>query len=213
MIYIYDILTNFSKDKLYEFYEWKNTDEIINIKKIKLIRVRQTQLVDLLKYECIIEKELLSKIYQTCETYKKKTSRFDYTCLISDGNRVVAFIFDKEGKIIEKSNLLLDEETEIALLADNLDIYDIKYKKENKVEKTTFYTREEAKIYDYLYSEIENSYNAKEKSKLKYLYKEYFDKDIKNDNNVHKELLNSLKNINKRHKELYEILIQTKKQV
>ncbi len=213
MIYIYDILTNFSKDKLYEFYEWKNTDEIINIKKIKLIRVRQTQLVDLLKYECIIEKELLSKIYQTCETYKKKTSRFDYTCLISDGNRVVAFIFDKEGKIIEKSNLLLDEETEIALLADNLDIYDIKYKKGNKVEKTTFYTREEAKIYDYLYSEIENSYNAKEKSKLKYLYKEYFDKDIKNDNNVHKELLNSLKNINKRHKELYEILIQTKKQV
>ena len=34
MNYIYDIVLNFNKD-YYEFYEWKKSDKVINVKKIK----------------------------------------------------------------------------------------------------------------------------------------------------------------------------------
>ena len=128
MIYIYDILVNFNNGRPYEFYEWSDKDEVINIKKIRLVRIGTDELDDLLNYDCVIDKELLIKIHNNCELYNKiKNNLYDYTCLLSDGNRVVAFKFNKDGDIVSRSKLLLDEENEIAVLANNLDIYDIKY--------------------------------------------------------------------------------------
>ena len=63
MIYIYDILVNFSKKEPYDFYEWNKDDEVINIKKIKLVRVTTKTLKELLEYESNIEKDFLLKIY------------------------------------------------------------------------------------------------------------------------------------------------------
>ena len=37
---VYDLLLNFKKIA-YEFYEWNNDDEIINIKKIRLLQFRK----------------------------------------------------------------------------------------------------------------------------------------------------------------------------
>jgi len=214
MIYIYDILVNFNRSELYDFYEWNSEDEIINIKKIKLIRINSDTLDDLLNYNCVVDNDILIKINSTCELYNKyKNKLYNYTCLLSDGNRVIAFNFDKEGNTIFRSKLLLDEEEEIATLVSNLDIYDIKYKKIKKVKERNFLTRKESIIYNYLLNEIKSSYNEKEYSKLKYLYQEYFDKDSDSKINMCNELLDSLKNINTRHKEIYELLIQTKKQV
>ena len=38
MNYIYDIVLNFNKE-LYEFFEWKDDDNLINIRKIPLIKI------------------------------------------------------------------------------------------------------------------------------------------------------------------------------
>ena len=214
MIYIYDILVNFNYGRPYEFYEWYDTDEIINIKKIKLVRIGEKELDDILSNNLIVEEEFLIKIYGSCELYNKnKNKLYNYTCLFSDGNRVVAIKFNNEGKIIGRSKLLLDEETEISVLALNLDKYDLKYQKCEKIENIKFYTRRELSIYNYLQIEIKSIYDKKEYSKLKYLYQEYFDKDNISNKEMCNELLDSLNDINNKHKEIYNLLIQTKKQV
>ena len=212
MIYIYDILVNFSKKLPYDFYEWNKEDEVMNIKKIKLVKVTTKTLKELLEYESNIEKDFLLKIYNTCELYNRNKT-YNYAFLLSDGNRVIAINCDKEGNILGRSKLLLDEETEIAILANSLDPTSIKYNKKEKLESYSFITRNEIEIYKFLYNEIESSYRNKEYSKLKYLYQEYFDKDIDSNKKMCDDLLNTLDIINDKHKYIYNILINVKKQV
>lgn len=215
MIYIYDILVNFCDNNLiYDFYEWKSNDNVENIKRIKLIHIKKESYEDLLEYDCVLDTELLDKIYRTCEVYKsKKIKILDYSLLVSDGNRVMAIELNKAGNIIYKSKLLLDEEDEIALLASNLEITDMKYIKNEKILKDRFFTRYELIIRNYLYNEINNSYNNKEYDKLRFLYQEYFDKDNLSYCDMKDDLINSIKdNIDSKHKELFELLkLSTKK--
>ena len=215
MIYIYDILVNFcDNDLVYDFYEWLKSDNIENIKRIKLIHINKDVYDDLLNYECIVDKDLLTKIYRSCEVYKSKRIKvLDYSVLVSDGSRVMAIEFDNNGNIVYKSKLLLDEEDEIAMLANNIELYDINYKKNKKILDNRFFTRKELIIRNYLYSEIEDSYINKNYDKLRFLYQEVFDKDGLSYIDMKNDLLNSIKdNISDKHKELFNLLkISTKK--
>ena len=40
MVYIYDLILNWCRDRKYEFFEWKENDEIEYIKKIPVFKVR-----------------------------------------------------------------------------------------------------------------------------------------------------------------------------
>jgi len=215
MIYIYDILLNFCDNNLvYDFYEWTSNDNIENIKRIKLIHVSRDTFDDLLNYECKIDLDFLIKIYRTCEVYQtKKIKILDYALLVSDGSRVIALEINKEGNIMYKSKLLLDEEDEIAMLADNLEITNLKYIRDKQVLKNRFFTRRELVIKNYLTKEIEDSYKNKKYDKLKFLYQEYFDKEITSNKEIRKELLASIEDkIDNKHKELFNLLkLSTKK--
>ncbi len=215
MIYIYDILVNFcDNDLVYDFYEWNSNDNVENIKRIKLIHINSNVYQDLLECNCILDDDLLTKIYRTCEIYKnKKVKIIDYCLLVSDGSRVMALEFDKDGNILYKSNLLLDEEDEIAILASNLETTNINYHKNKRILDNRFFTRNELIIRNYLYNEIVNSYKDKEYDKLSFLYQEYFDKDNLSYHDMYLDLLNSIKdNIDDKHKELFDLLkISTKK--
>ncbi len=207
MIYIYDILLNFcDNDNIYDFYEWSNNDDIENMKKIKLVHISSSVYDDILNYNFIINKDFLLKIYNTCELYSKKNSTVSYACLFSDGDRVLAVEFNKDGLSIYKSKLLLDEESEISVLASNLEIYDLKYKKKEKVLDNNFLTRKEVLIKRYLTKEIEDSYKFKKYDKLKYLYQEYFDKDNNSYKSMKEELIDSLISIDNKHKEICNLL-------
>ena len=216
MIYIYDILLNFNKEKrLYDFYEWKDEDNVVNIKKIRLAKVPKKTLDDFITYNICIDVEFLNKIFKTCELYEKsKLDSYNYTVLLSDGERVFGFIFASDGNIINRSKLLLDEEMEIAILANNLDITKIDYIVGSKVDiARTLMTRSELEIYDFLYKEIIDTYNNSEYSKLNYLYQEYFDKKSSSNKKMFDELIDSLKCIDDKHKELYDLLFKIKKEV
>lgn len=209
MIYIYDILLNFCDcDMLYDFYEWSANDTIENIKRIKLVHVDKKVLDQLIIYDGIIDSEYLLKIYRTCEVYTtKKVKILDYCGLFSDGERVIAIEFDKSGKPIYKSKLLLDEEDEIALLAANLEILPISYKIKDKILEKNFFTRSEIIIRKYLLKEIEEAFFKKNEDKLKYLYEEFFETEGKNSEEMYKKLKDSLKeSIEEKHKELYQLL-------
>ena len=214
MIYIYDILLNFcDNDLIYEFYEWSKEDNIENIKRIKLVHVNKNLFDELLECEGKIDSDFLIKLFRTCEIYSgKKVKIVDYCSLFSDGERVIAIEFNKEGNPIYKSKLLLDEEEEIAVLASNLELSDIKFNKNKKILKNRFYTRNEIIIRKFLLKEIENSYKYKKYDKLKYLYQEYYDKENESYKEMKNELINSIKTeIDDKHKELYQLLKLTYK--
>lgn len=218
MIYIYDILLNFCDlNELYDFYEWNPNDNIENIKRIKMVHVARTTFDDFLYYKGKIDKDFLLKIYRTCEVYTdRKIKILDYCFLISDGERVLAVEFDSTGEIIYKSKLLIDEEEEIALLANNLETVSLSFQKEKQVLMDRFFTRNEIQIRNYLMKEIKECYSKKNYGKLRFLYEEYFDEEINSQSKMFDALLSSMKDsLDDKHIHLYQLLrlASKKKQV
>lgn len=208
MIYIYDILLNFNDGILYEFYEWNNNDHIENMKRIKLVKISKEDFDNFLNYKVKVDSSFLTKIFKTCEVYLNKGIEVvDYSCLFSDGIRVLAVEFNSQGVSECKSKLLLDEEEEIAVLASNLDFYNVSYVIIKEENKGRFLTRKELKVRKYLINEIKESYRNKNYNKLKFLYMEYFD-DIESDSKRMLELLiNSMNDcLDMKHLELYDLL-------
>lgn len=218
MIYIYDILLNFCDcGEIYDFYEWSQNDSIENIKRVKLVHVDRTLLDELIYYDGKIEEEFLLKIYRTCEVYtNRKVKIIDYCCLFSDGERVLAIEFNKDGKPIYKSKLLIDEEEEIALLATNLEPFALSFHKTAKILENRFFTRNEIIIRKFLMREIKDCYYKKNYGKLRFLYEEYFEEENSSYQKMMQLLLNSMKNnLDSKHLNIYQLLklASKKKQV
>lgn len=208
MIYIYDILLNFNDGILYEFYEWNNNDQIENMKRIKLVKISKQDFDIFLNNKIQVDSDFLIKIFKTCEVYLNKGIEVvDYSCLFSDGMRVLAIEFNSKGISECKSKLLLDEEEEISILASNLEFFDIKYSIIKEENKNRFFTRKELKVRKYLTNEIRDSYRSKNFNKLNFLYMEYFDDKQSDLKKMLDNLLSSMEEgLDTKHLELYEIL-------
>ena len=208
MIYVYDILLNFSDNNLYEFFEWNKNDVVDNIKKIKLIKVDNNTFDDFIDYKIEVDKFFLEDIYKSCELYLDNGYELlDYCVLISDGNRVIASEFDKSGYLQCRSKLLLDEEEEVLSIINNLDLYHINYKKTTKKNYNKELTRKEIKIKKYLLNEVNIAKKNNDISKLRYMYMELFENENYRDSSITNDILNSLnKSINLEHVNLYNLL-------
>lgn len=176
MLNVYDILLNFQdSNRVYEFFEWNNQDEIEHIKKIPMFRVDSSFLDDVLKYKINIDKKTLDKIYKKTEVFNHdRIGVIDYACLFTDGYKVVAVEFNNEGKSIYKSSLLLDEEDEVLEFSNEIEKIDISYTRMNKVIKELFLTREEEFRKNYLLRELRSANKNKEYEKINYLYEEIY---------------------------------------
>lgn len=188
MNYYYDLLLNF-QDEYYMFYEWDEGDNIEFIKKIPLFHVDTKMISDTILNIIEVDKNLLEQIYE--KTRLKQNKTLDYACVISDGKNNIALKFNKQGIIISKSSLLSEDELNI-----NEFIYTITKSKINyqiisrcKLQKET---RQELKIKEYLDVEIKKIYNKKNYSKLKYLYLEWFDKILDNNEEMYQNMLNKI---------------------
>lgn len=176
MNYIYDILLNLNK-KLFDFYEWNTSDEILHVRKIPIIRVSKEDLFNLRNKQVMVDASLLKKICNRCEVFTNRDVKIiNYVCIFSDTKDVLAIEFNQNGIKNKMSKLLIDEEEEVIEVAENIECSEIKYEV-NKVDKIDcFKTRRELKMYDYILKQFnKNNYN-----KLKYLYFEYFDKEEDN---------------------------------
>ena len=67
MIYIYDLILNWSDKRRYEFFEWEDDDEIEYVKKIPVFKINDFD--NVLNYTIRVEKDFLSKIYNKSEAY------------------------------------------------------------------------------------------------------------------------------------------------
>ena len=167
MKYIYDIVLNF-QDNYYEFYEWKRKDKLKNIKKIPLYRVSSEDILILKNNILRIDKQLLNRIKEDNKKQKK------IMCLVSNTKISMGLLFDETGQLLKRSCLIYEEEDEVNNSAKDLDIININYI-ENKKTKISNELRLEKEKKEYLNSYITNNKDIKT---LKYLYYEYFNKEI-----------------------------------
>ena len=98
MDYIYDIVLNF-QNNYYEFYEWKKTDKIINVKKILVYLVNNEDYLNLKYNEVILDRKIIPK----------QIKMF----LVTNGIEVMGILLDNDGKIIKRSSLIYDEADEV----------------------------------------------------------------------------------------------------
>ena len=61
MNYIYDILINLNNSKNYEFYEWRDSDNIFHIRKVPILKVSNDKFLDIKRNNIIIDKDILNK--------------------------------------------------------------------------------------------------------------------------------------------------------
>ena len=207
MTYIYDVLLNFSDtERIVEFFEWNNNDSIDHIKRMPLIRISSNAFNELINNNIVVEKEFLDKIQDSTWMYKK-TKNLEYAVLITDLNKVIAFEFNKEGKTIAKSGLLLDEEEEIIEESYDLKEEKLNYKIESKINNNIFLTREEQKKQKYLLLELDNIVKENNKNKLNFLYHEIFLKDKLTFEEKYLKLKEDIeKNYTSKYNNLYEIV-------
>ena len=209
MIYTYDILLNWTKgERLKEFYEWNLEDDLEHIKKMPIIRIRESLLKDLLTSKVKIDKTFLSKIkYKTESYFHNEIDVIEYAIIVTTEKKALALELDDEGNVMYKSCLLIDEEEEVLEIGEEIVIMDIPYEVITKNKKVSYLTRKEEEERRFLTKEIKKIKQNKEKSKLNYLYKEFFIDDVESFNDkltiLEKEIS---KDYNSFHHKLYNLL-------
>ena len=207
MNYIFDVCLNFNK-KLYNFYEWNNEDEVLYFLKIPVFKIEEELIDDFINHDIKVDSIFLKKIYNKSQMYFKKSNMTnDYSCIITTSRKTIALNFDKNGIVIGKSYLSLEEENEVIEFSKFIKYSLINYKiiRKNSVKKIYLTRKEKEDI-----SCIKNYLNDLEKNKkdeeLKYLYYEIFNKKEKNIKNIKNKLEYTLLISDRKREKLSEII-------
>ena len=202
MNYIYDIVLNF-QNNYYQFFEWHKTDKIKNISKIIVYHVSDKDLFDLTYNQIIIGEPLLTELKQLNKKYKK------IICLVSNTKQTIGLQISDDGKILKRSSLLFEEETEVNNLAQELPITEIIYQKNIKIEPH-YKLRSEIEKKDTITKYINQTNDL---LILKYLYYEYFKEECSDNTKIKLSLLKVIEeDWTKKKNNLYQIItILTKK--
>lgn len=193
MLYIYDILLNFiDGDRIYEFFEWEYKDIVEHIKQIPTLKVDDKTFNDFIYNDIVVSNDFLELIKNKTSTYKEK---IEYACIITNEDRCYAFEFNKGGKIVFKSSLLIDEEEDVISCARKMPISTINYEvnKNNNIVNNNF-TRKEERDANLLKREIISTYEYKDYEKLNYLYNEAYKEDNLDISEKYKRLISDIDN-------------------
>ena len=178
MNYIYDIVLNF-QENYYQFFEWNRNDKIKNISKIVVYRVTDQDLIDLTYNQITIDNPFLNELIESNKKYKK------IMCLVSNTTQTIGLLFSKDGKLLKRSSLLFEEETEVNHFAKELPITKINYQQNNPIEPN-YNLRIEIEKKDTLVQYINQTNDI---IALKYLYYEYFGEECPDDTKIKTDLL------------------------
>lgn len=207
MIYIYDLLLNYQdSDRLVEFFEWDSADVLEHIKRIPLFVVPSVDIDHFCFSNIKVDSKFLESIKGKTLLYKKRKSIF-YSCLFCDLNRVVAIEFSRNGEVLSKSCLLLDEEAEVIEIAKGIEEVSVAYKVLNSNYETSFLTRKEEFQRRYLLSEISSFTEDKDRDMFNYLYEEIFGKDDLSFDIKHQKLMEDMSShFDFRYQKLFDIV-------
>ena len=190
MSYIYDIFINLQV-RLYDFYEWNNSDEIIHIRKIPVFKTHSEKLLELKNNRVKLSKNTLMKLSNRTEIFSNRgIKNMKYVSLFGDEHEIIALEFDEDGNKCRSSKLLLEEELDVLEVVENLEYDRVDYSVLENECFFSFKTRKENKIYDYIMKQfIKDNY-----TRLKYLYFELFGKEESNFKKIITDIKNELDN-------------------
>lgn len=207
MSYIYDIVLNFNKD-YYEFFEWKKSDKIINVKKIPAFKVSSNDIRSL-KYNCVkVDKSFLDIIYELTLFYNKMN--FKYMCLVSDSNETLGLMFDSDGNLVKKSSLIFDEEEEVNEEISDNNLTEIKYIYNKKID-FEFISRSDKEKRDYLYKFICELDVNRDEDIFRYMHYDCYEFEEEDIIKIKEKLLKEIKGNNFDKNKLCELVKMFKK--
>ncbi len=209
MIFIYDLVFNWSEKRRYEFFEWNDDDEIEYIKKIPVFKIDNFD--SLLDNTICVNQDFLDKIYNQAEVYgSRKAEKIEYAGLFcnSELNKAIAIEFNEMGNSIYKSNIYFLDMEDVLDVARHCTEFHLDYQVvySNNI-GNCYLTREEIIKKNFLINEINNAYKDNNIEKLKYIYYEIFGKEEANNNIIRDTLVKSLENeFNSNHEKLYNLI-------
>jgi len=210
MNFIYDIVLNFQKD-YYSFFEWKNDDNIVNVKKIPLFKVSDEDYLVLKYNDVTVDNNFIEIINDKSSFFSMVDSEMDCVCLVCSEKEAMGIMFDINGNLIKRSSLLFDEEDEVIDESRMMENLSITFRK-NNLNDINYLGRIEKEKRDYLSNFINGLNDQKDSLAIKYLYYEYFDCEKENVNLMKKELVGELKKSwSKNHDNIYELILLYKK--
>lgn len=185
MNYIYDIILNFNEE-FYDFYEWKNNDNVINVRKIPVLKVDENTYVSLRNNRVQVSMETIDSLKKNFSLYNEKIEG-NIICLITNGMSAIGVMFNNNGYLIKRSSMLFDEEEEVIDESENIKEIKIEFIKNEKQKSNNIsrIVKEKQKfIKDYISS-------LDDELTLKYIYYDYFEKE-ENKNNIKEILLSEI---------------------
>ena len=189
MNYIFDINLNFN-DNYFDFFDWNKNDLIIDVRKIPIFKVRSNVLNDFKNYMIKLDSEFVNRIKNKTEYYLNRTIKLMTSFLITDGISIMAIKIDKKLKF---SSLQIADELDIL---EELDLKEsfIKYERLNKLNIDEFKTRKQVEQHKIIKQKIENIFNEKNNSKIKYIYYECFGEKEEDINKIYERFIKELNN-------------------
>ena len=198
MSYIYDIYLNF-KEIPYEFYDWNKNDLLLHVKKIPVFKTNTDEFAQIMKHNIILNNDLMKYVNNKTEVWSNNKKTMS-CALITDSNNIIALMFDKSGKTIKRSFLMIDEELEIIDDLCDIDEIDLEYKLLNPISYIVK-TRKQLKNEEFILKELKNiNYD-----RLKYIYYDCFNK-FETDKKIIMERIKSIPKTSTTYKNLYNIL-------
>lgn len=209
MNYIYDISLNLNKNKLYEFYEWKEEDNPEFILKIPIFKVDEETFLNLKNNNVIINKKFLASIQNKTECYSPNCINIiRYACVFACDKDTVAIEFDGEGNNYMKSNISLEEETEILDAIKNIKYSIIEYKiKSRNKNINNFFTRRELNVQKNIFEKLKIMLENNEFLKLKYIFYEIYSEKCDDTKKIYSKLINIITTGDKKMLKLEKILL------
>ena len=207
MYYYYDLLLNFcdSEKPLYDFYEWDENDNIEFIKKIPLYKISIQSFKTILLNQVKFDKNLLEQI-KSKTILKNSSNSIEYCLLVCDGKNALALELNKDGLVISRSKLLLNDELNLNEIMFTMKEYKLEFEKIKEYKRKND-IRQIAEIKDLISLEINNLYKEKKLSKLKYLYLEWFDYEENDIEIIYQNMINDLKgNFKEKHQTIYNLI-------
>ena len=185
MNYIYDIILNFNEE-FYDFYEWNNNDNVINVRKIPVLKVDENTYVSLRNNKIQVSMETIDSLKKNFSLYNEKIEG-NIICLITNGMSAFGVMFNNNGYLIKRSSMLFDEEEEVIDESENIKEVKIEFVKNEKQKSNNIsrIVKEKQKfIKDYISS-------LDDELTLKYIYYDYFEKE-EDKNNIKEILLSEI---------------------
>ena len=184
MNYFYDVMVNLHEVN-YKFYEWSMDDEFIHLKRVPIYKLKSQDIQKFLLHNIQVKREFLEGIKD--KTTSIENEKLLYIALFTDGNNTIVLEFNEDGKSILRSSLLIAEELDLMEIAYSLEEEKLEYEVLEKI-KDKNEVRQVERIKKFLNKEIDYSFNHQDFDKLKYLYQEISEEQLRSNKKIYEFL-------------------------